>query len=223
MFRKKKQKEEYLTFEADGYYAEQYETKEKEQARFVSKIYNSRALTRGVFALLIYIVFLIAGILSTPFLYNEIGQRQPQIVNIQIRINREHYRELRHHYIAIESLLLRIRELDSQMTAGSYDNFYFSTKYGELLTGINQNMSKLRGLYVPSRFRPLQSQIEETYNSTAIFLQKISEALTTGNALTLAEADSWRTQAFGQFEVLHKNMLGFSRMVKINDTELFQQ
>jgi len=221
MFWKRKQKEDYLIFEADDHYAEEYEVKEKGNGQLVKKIYNSRTLTRVAFALLAYIMFVVVGVLSTPFLYNEIGYRTPEVVDIQTRIDRGHYREVRQHYIVIKSLLLRINQLDRQVASGNLDNFYYSTKYGELLTGINENMAKLRGLYVPTRFKTLQRQIEETYNGTAIFLQKMSEALATGNAQTLAEADSWRAQIYGQFEVLQENMFGFSRMVKIDDTELF--
>lgn len=248
LFKKKKQKLEYTTYEADSLYYEQfiapqetpskrkrfYKKKQREPEDYYQEDYyqidNSSEIENGrrfnisvkaIIAVVIYILFLTVGIFSTSYITNEVGERKPQIINLSILEERENFYKLKEQYLIIKNILFMANEIDEQFLKNrEEDLFKISTQYQDILPQIDKVLPVARAIVVDTKYNSLKKQAESIYESIAIYLQKMGSALIDKNKTTYEEALTWRRKYFYDFENFRLNLIEFSKIVKIEDDSL---
>lgn len=211
---------DYTTYEADEAYYD--DTMENEDSASWDK--RSFAVsTKIVVALIIYVFFLVIGIFSTSFVSNPVtGVKEAQIITVQMHEEHVSYNLLKEQYLIIRDLLTQTQKIDSGFQESHGDqSFIYATKYENLLSVIDKNIPKAKGLAVDSKYNTLLNQVVNIYtNDLAIYLQKMTTALSQQDQTAFLEAMSWREQTITDFEKLRKNMKAFASAVKIEDQDL---
>ena len=163
------------------------------------------------------------GVFSTSFVSNEIGDKKPQIIDIETRENRVSYDKLKTQYFVLNRILTQITVTDREFMASSQDEFFImSTKYQDYLPQIDKALPGAKALTVETKYGSIKKQVETVYNDIAVFLQKMGAGLANKDLKSYEEAITWRDKAFYDFDQLRLNMIEFSKIVKV-DPEVFME
>lgn len=169
-----------------------------------------------VIAFALYISFLGIGFFSTNYLVDESGKSVPQVANVAMREDREVYRKLNEHYLILCELMEQCAAIDAKIPVTSSENlFLLATEYESLLPVIDKQITRARGLAIPSKYNSLKTQIATIYDSVSIYLQKMGTALTEKNSTALSEAISWQEKAAADLAQFEINMQAFADMVRL--------
>jgi len=246
LFRKKDSKVEFTTYEADSLYYDQYiapqqapsKKRYKKRVEEIEDYYyqiddvneaiktvdnrnRSNIFVKVIVVLIAYIAFIVIGIFSTSYTTNEIGEKEPQIINFSILKERESFYRLREQYLIIRNIIFRINEIDLQFLENKEGElFMISTQYQDVLPEIDRVLPIARAIVVDTKYNSLKKQAESIYESIAIYLQKMGSSLIENNKTTYEEALTWRKKYFYDFERFRLNLIEFSKIVKIEDKSL---
>lgn len=235
-----KKKQDYTTYEADDYYPDTgYQEKPTAfgnprppqpdayyQTEYEEIVVRKKLgfLAIAVLVLGVYVVFLVIGVFSTSFIKDEVGNKNPQVITLEMREERESYGQLKAQYKILEGILLDIQELDAEFASSlSQDedkSFMLSTKYQEILPRIDKQLPKVRALVVHAKYEPLRTQVTKVYTDISYYLQKMAKSLSEKNGTTLQEAISWNLAAYADFSQLRFNMGEFAKIIKLDDSDV---
>ena len=235
---KKNQDNDYLMYEADGDHEEpeepslmdRYREEDMDELEYYNEAYRDyheqrsiQLSSKAVLLFSFYILFLIMGAFSTSFVTSDTGGREAQIVSIALREERSHYYEVRDHYIANRTLMQEIQYINRRREGATEEQYFnLATEYSSLLPIINENLPKARGMSIGHRYQNVHEQTVNMYDLTAVYLQKISSALSNQSIAELEDALEWEQRMFMEFERYENNMRNFAEMVKLED-DIYQQ
>lgn len=208
-----KSNDPYNSFEANDdflYEDEDYESYENDrQNNFKLKLI---AIT------MFYVCFLVLGIFSTSFTINNVGEKEAQVVTVNLREEREYYFEIREHYFTLTNLMMEIETIDQRLTSANEAAYFeISTQYSDKLTIINSRITSAKALNMPKKYESIKNQAISLYDVSSIYLQKISSALVSKDNKTLEEAITWKETMHNEYASFKNNMFNFSKMIKLND------
>lgn len=168
-----------------------------------------------------YIGFVILGAVSTSYITDPFGNKEAQVITVALREEREFYRTLLGHLMVQQEILKKVYELDERlMTTQPQDYFALATSYQDILDQIDKYIVLAKAMAIPTRYGSLKSQIVDSYNNCAVYLQKIASALSNRDAETLAQALSWRLEAYNSYNRVRDNVATFATMVKIDPASM---
>lgn len=201
---------------------------DEEYMRMIDEEYNEYVINKRqkrktiIFSILIIYVFvLIIGIIYTP-LYEKNGQKQGEIVTISTFEERENYNQLRVHYIELSNILLQVQAIDKKFsTSTSEDYFDLSTEYQNILPSLDKLLAKAKAVKVETKYSSIKTNVTDTYNDIAIYLQKMGTALNNSSSATYKEAVTWNNKTYEDYNKVKTNMYQFSEKVKVKEKEDF--
>lgn len=220
IWKRRKREEQYIQFyEADDY----QEYQDHDNPSFVDpnfepveKLASWKAW--AISALFVYVLLLIVGYVSTPYVMDENGKRRPELMNVQMRQERIYYERLYGEFLNARDLLQEIRPLDDQLkNTKEGELFVLATRYQALLEYIDSRLPLARGTRVSAKYNPIKKQIETVYEDASVYLQKISASLVSKDPTQYEEGVTWRAQLIEDFDLLSENMYYFGRLVLIED------
>lgn len=189
---------------------------EKEERKKGSSIVKQIVLI----VLFFYIVFLMIGVLTTTYIKTSDGKRKPQIVSVELREERNYYYNLKNYYMKLKHITDKATEQDTKVKKEE-NLLVLASIYQELLEQLDKNWTGLKGVTVPERYSPLKKVIIEAYNTTSIYLQRMSVGLTEKDKSKLNDGlKVWKVNAQESQENIKQNMIYFAELVKICDKDL---
>lgn len=215
MFKKKNQIEYY---EADDYYY--YENQEMNNRKpFFSNIEtkeNKKQLFLYIF-LGVYLLFLVIGILATPF-YNNNGSKEALILNVNQRESRNDYEKIKNLYVQSINILENIKKTEE--TPG-IDKFTVSGEYQKYLEQIDKLITDRNSMIISKQneyiYKAVKENIYEVYNNTALYLQNMQKYHLEGQQIVRDTALSQKNEAIKYLNITHKLIYDFGKGLKIND------
>ena len=170
--------------------------------------------------------FLIAGWVyigysSTSFYTDSEGQEHAAVADLDARNGQADYNTLKPYYKQISTMFRKCAEMDSGIQSGKADAFSYSSSYSDILTQIDSGITAVQGANVNTRYSEVQNGLADTYNSLAVYCQKMSKAVTDDSYDEYTEAQTWYQAAQQSFNSVSAQFVSFGQTVCIyNDPDL---
>lgn len=154
----------------------------------------------------VYTVFLIYGLVSTDYEYDENGNVVPKIVTVEEIGNKEVYNVLYRHYLQARTLYEDILRLDYQLSMDE-ESKLIATEYEELLDTVSVQTVSIEALSLETKYGQFKTMLLEWVKTdAAVYLQNISAAILQNSIEKEDEALACREQMYNDFLVLSENM-----------------
>lgn len=159
-----------------------------------------------------YLIFVSVGYMVTTY-----SNKNAQVINISLREQRDTFYIAKSHYDELLKVLIAVNDYDKVVANAQYkDGFSFAVKYQSLLKVVDANMKEVKGSEYNSNYTQLQTQNIQVYNDLAIYLQKISEALSNKDQDVFNVALTWRDSYSQQFLKYKENIEYFQQYVDLS-------
>ena len=156
--------------------------------------------------LCVYTVFLIYGLMSTEYVYDENGNVVPKIVTVEEIENRDVYALLYWHYLQARGLYEDILRLDYRLSMYE-ESKLIATEYEELLDTVSSQTVAIDGLALDTKYGQFKTMLLEWVKTdAAVYLQNISAAILQNDSQKEEEALACRSQMYTDFLILSENM-----------------
>ena len=156
--------------------------------------------------LCVYTVFLIYGLMSTEYVYDENGNVVPKIVTVEEIENRDVYALLYRHYLQARGLYEDILRLDYRLSMDE-ESKLIATEYEELLDTVSSQTVAIDGLALDTKYGQFKTMLLEWVKTdAAVYLQNISAAILQNDSQKEEEALACRSQMYTDFLILSENM-----------------
>ena len=124
----------------------------------------------------------------------------------------------------MRDLLAEVTVVDIHLANGAYSNYEAASHYTSILDGqLDVMIPKITSLSVQDNQKPIKEAIESMLkNDLAIYLQSISEVLTTGNTGAVTTALQYRENALNTYEIIIEEMEKISDSLHIEDSSFYK-
>ncbi len=205
-------------------------TAKKETVEHNGKIYKLfRFVKRNckkliVAFVMLYVVIFAFGLLTTRIYVDENGERQAYRVTFSDLKKEDDYNELKNIIADVRDLLAEVTVVDIHLANGAYSNYKAASHYTSILDGqLDVMIPKITSLSVQDNQKPIKEAIESMLkNDLAIYLQSISEILTTGNTGAVTTALQYRENALNTYEIIIEEMEKISDSLHIEDSSFYK-
>lgn len=183
--------------------------KEREQRKKDRKLLKKQKLYNVVLTTLcVYMIFLIYGVCVTDYSYNDKGQIEANIMSLRDITVRENFNVILTQYLFVRQLYEKILILDYRLGQGVEDPRSLATEYEGLLTEVEALSIKTDALDTEIKY----SQIKDMLllwvsDDAAIYLQKMSSAISADNAEDAEIALMYKTYMYDDFSILSENIV----------------
>lgn len=202
----KKQKQEYVSYEANYDYDDGSFLYQDNQERNGKRI-------KTIAILFCYLLFVVFGGLTTPFIPNY----GAQILSLETRWDRVLFQTLQSHYHVLHGLLLDIEDIEIKLETAQTENEVFSLalRYGEIVTATESNLPQARAAAdIRPEHSSLAKQMILVYESLNAYAANMEMALVQQDEEIFNKALIKREAAFEAFSLFTRNLRAFSDMVK---------
>lgn len=188
--------------------------------RFVKR--NCKKLI--VVFVVLYILIFAFGLLTTRIYVDENGKRQAYRVTFSDLKKEDDYNELKNSIADVRDLLAEVTVVDIHLANGVYSNYEAASHYTSILDGqLDVMIPKITSLSMQDNQKPIKEAIESMLkNDLAIYLQSISEVLTTGNTGAVTTVLQHREKALNTYEIIIEEMKNISDSLHIEDSSFYK-
>lgn len=182
-------------------------------------------IKRGiVIFIVLYMLFLLYGYVSTRFYKNTDGEIIPYRVSFNDLQMKDDYDALKNKLADVRILLRDITILDIHLSNGDYTNYEAATLYTKILDEkLDVLIPKVNAMNLQDDNAAIQNEIESILsNDLALYLQNISKALQSGNESLLSTALAYRDKAFETYEIILSDIKKLAERLKIEDNSFFE-
>lgn len=190
------------------------DSKKERQSCIRSRIINSML----VFAC-IYIIFLIYGVVVTNYRYDNNGKIVPQIMSVSDISEKKQFDVILGQYENCRLLYEEVLMLDYRLGEGVEDPLTIAPQYEELLDDVENLSIKIDALDPDTKYMQIKEMLLSwVQNDIAIYLQKMSSAISRNNADDANTALAYKSQMYDSFSLITENVVVMGE--KINGTDV---
>lgn len=155
----------------------------------------------------LYIIFLIYGVVVTDYYYDESGNIVPQVLSVSDIKESKGFEKIMVQYESCRILYEKILMLDYRLSQGIEDPLVLALEYEELLSDVENILIQLDALK-DTKYSQIKGMLY-TWAGTdaAIYLQKISSAISLNNSEDASIALSYQTIMYNDFSLISENMV----------------
>lgn len=177
-----------------------------------------------IFSIAVYILFFLLGILTTRYYTDNDGERRAYRITMTTLKRQEDYEALKQHLTDVRELFAEITIIDIHMANGEISAYEAATGYTSLLNEkLDVMIPKVSSLSLQDKQKPVQQAIAGLLsNDLALYLQKITEALKTGNSETVSTALAYREKAVSSNEIIEEALKKISEELHMGDDEYYE-
>ncbi len=202
----------------------QSEKKPKTEESNIKKFFKRRWKLLLAILAGIYVVVLIFGAFSVRFYYDENGDRRLYKLSFSDLQVQDDYNVLTEQLDGIRSLLVDVAIVDIHLANGDYSNYEASTIYTEILDEqLDVMIPKINSMNLKKDREPVRETMESLLSyDLALYLQKISEGLKSGDVAVVETALQYREKALATYELLEADIAKIAESIKIDADKYFE-
>lgn len=163
----------------------------------------------------IYVAFLIYGLASTEYVYDDTGRVVARIMTIDDIRSLEEFNAVAAQYRQARMLYEKTLVLDYRIAAGQEEPLLVAPEYDRLLEDVEALSIQLSALEYPAEYSQIVNMLTVwVQNDIAIYCQNISRAISQNNAEYAAHAQEYRSLMYNDFSVITENIATLGYAVK---------
>ena len=198
-------------FDHDSFEAEmerEYVSKTNhEESQKVVKRHLAVGVQIGIVALCIYICFLIYGLISTNYAYDDGGNVSPVVLSVSDLKVLNEYESIVSYYLRARIVYEQTLTLDYELSQRPEDALLIAMEYTALLDTVDKLAVDLRAAEYSTRYTALYSQVNRwTTTYIAVYLQKMAIAITENNSVAANDAVIARDIVYTDFAQITANI-----------------
>lgn len=196
---------------------------EKEDSLFIRFLKRYWKRTLIIFGIL-YLIVVIFGLMSMRYYYDENGNRRLYPLSFYDLQLQDDYDTLTEQLDNIRNLMVDVAIVDIHLANGQYSNYEASTLYTALLDEkLDVMIPKVNSMNLQANQEPIRETMESLLSyDLALYLQNISSALKSGDALALSTALGYREKWLRTYEILEGDIMKISEKLKLNDEKYYE-
>lgn len=199
---------------------EAYEMKRQhEETQKLNRYDTFSRLTNGILVFVcIYIIFLIYGVVVTDYSYNDKGQIKPQILSVSDIREKKEFEIILGQYENCRALYEATLMLDYRLGEGVEDPITLAPQYEALLDTVENLSIKTDAMDVDTQYSQLKDALLLwIQNDIAIYLQKMSSAITQNNEEDASIAIAYKSQVYNNFSQITSNIVVLGESINGTD------
>lgn len=163
----------------------------------------------------IYVAFLIYGLASTEYVYDDTGRVVARIMTVDDIRSLEEFNAVAAQYRQARMLYEKTLVLDYRIAAGQEEPLLVAPEYDRLLEDVEALSIQLSALEYPAEYSQIVNMLTVwVQNDIAIYCQNISRAISQNNAEYAAHAQEYRSLMYNDFSVITENIATLGYAVK---------
>lgn len=180
----------------------------KRQQKFQNtKIRISKIAVAIIVLLCLYCSFLIYGLVQTNYIYNNNGEVVPEVLSVEDLQTLKQYNTLSNYYLRTRILYEDVLKVDYDLTQNPDNGALLAMEYTELLDKVSKLSTDLEASKLDTGYQTILKQMYDlVHTHIAVYLQNISNALTSNDQKAATEAVAGREVVKSQFRNLTSNM-----------------
>lgn len=163
----------------------------------------------------IYVAFLIYGLASTEYVYDDTGRVVARVMTVDDIRSLEEFNAVAAQYRQARMLYEKTLVLDYRIAAGQEEPLLVAPEYDRLLEDVEALSIQLSALEYPAEYSQIVNMLTVwVQNDIAIYCQNISRAISQNNAEYAAHAQEYRSLMYNDFSVITENIATLGYAVK---------
>ena len=174
--------------------------------------------------LVIYLLIVGYGVLTTRFYENEAGEKVAYRMSFSDLKKQDDYKDLKVKLTDIRNLLRDITIVDIHLANGEYTNYVAATLYTKILNEkLDVQIPKVKSMNLEDEQASIQKELESILSyDLALYLQNITKGLQSGNTATVQTALTYREKALSTYQIIESDIKEIAESLKIKDTEYYE-
>lgn len=174
--------------------------------------------------LIVYVVFLIIGAVSTEYYTDENGDTQIVVGNITVLENRDDYDTLTDYVKQVRDVMVDITIIDIKLANGFLSPGQAAVLYNEILDDkVDLLIPKVKTLEVKTRNELIKQNIQVILsNDIAFYLQLMIAGLQQQNSEQINNATSWKSSMMITYNTIEASMLELAKTIHRENNEFFE-
>ena len=186
------------------------------------KVKKDKTRKRIIYTVLVtvcvYLIFLIYGVLCTDYAYNEEGQIEPVVLNVEQISEKKNFDKIKVQYENERVLYEKVLLLDYRLAQGVEDPLTLAPEYEALLDEVNSLTIKTEALDVDTKYETMKMLLLNFVKTdTAVYLQKIASGITGNNAEDASIAVQYKALMYDDFSLITQNIITIGDNVEGSD------
>ena len=196
--------------------------KEKEKGFFKWLKRNWKRIL--IINLVIYLLIVGYGVLTTRFYENEAGEKIAYRMSFSDLKKQDDYKDLKVKLTDIRNLLRDITIVDIHLANGEYTNYEAATLYTKILDEkLDVLIPKVNSMNLEEEQASIQKELESILSyDLALYLQNIAKGLQSGSTATVQTALAYREKALSTYQIIESDIKEIAESLKIKDTEYYE-
>lgn len=154
----------------------------------------------------VYLCFLIYGLANTDFIYDEEGKIVPEVLTVSDIKNLKEYEQIQTFYLRARIIYEDILRLDYKLSVNPDAELSIAMDYTKELEVVDKFLTDIKGAeYDSSYYKLYENMTNWAKTDVALYLQFMSEALTSDNEEAAANALTCREAMYNDFASISKN------------------
>ena len=165
--------------------------------------------------LLMYVLFLIYGVVVTKYQYNADGEKEAVSLTVSEIKKAKNFNELKVQYENCRVLYEKVLLIDYRLGQGVEDPLTIAPEYEALLEEVNNLTIKTDALDVDVKYETIKNLLLKWVKTdVAVYLQKISSGITSNNAEDAAIAVEYKDIVYSDFSLITQNIITIGDSIK---------
>lgn len=194
---------------------EQLKVAREEKLKLKKEQLKTKIITIFLSVACAYLVFLIYGVACTKYQYNDDGVIEPQIMSVNDIKKCKNFETIQVQYICCRDLYEDILVLDYRLAQGVENPLTLAPEYEDLLRDVERLAIQINAIKPATKYEQIQ-QMLLTFVKTdvAIYLQKMSSAISQNNADDANTAVNYRNICYNDFSIITQNITTMGDAIK---------
>ncbi len=172
---------------------------------------------------ILYVLFLILGVLTTEFYTDENGKKVPVTADLTTLEDREDYDNLTYYISQARDIMRDVTIIDIKLLNGVINYGQAAVQYQAILNEqIETIIPKLKTVQVQTRNEHIKQNIQVIFtNDIALYLQLISKGLTEKNMASINDASAWKESMMQTYQAIDRDILELAKALHRENSEFF--
>lgn len=169
-----------------------------------------------------YLIFLIYGVICTNYHYNDSGVIEPQVLSVSDIREGKKFDVILVQYENCRLLYEKILMLDYRLGQGVEDPLVIAPEYEKMLDEVENLSVKINALDSDTKYEQIKNMMSSwIQNDTAIYLQKMSSAISQNNSDDASIALSYQNAMYNNFSTITENIVVMGEAIEgVDVTEI---
>ena len=174
--------------------------------------------------LVIYLLIVGYGVLTTRFYENEAGEKVAYRMSFSDLKKQDDYKDLKVKLTDIRNLLRDITIVDIHLANGEYTNYEAATLYTKILNEkLDVQIPKVKSMNLEDEQASIQKELESILSyDLPLYLQNITKGLQRGNTATVQTALAYREKALQTYQIIETDIKNIAESLRIKDEEFYE-